>query len=142
MRVAAITGLVAICLTSPVVGQEQINLRCIGISTSSSNGVEESKPYETLFRIDLAEGKWCEDDCRAIFDIHAIQPTQITLSESSVDTPREQSFSSNFINRTTGRHLISAGSRYPSMGIIVTLKYEGQCELEPFEGFPQVETKF
>lgn len=135
--------LAAALIAAPCAAQDQIKLRCTGTMTSDSAAGNEVKPYETVYRIDLAAKRWCENACRAMHDIAEVHPVQITLDKEETDTPSEQSQSSNFINRETGRHTIFSTARYfGPVSLTVMVKWEGQCKAEPFDGFPEVQTKF
>ncbi|MEO0589071.1 MAG: hypothetical protein AAFZ11_00775 [Pseudomonadota bacterium] len=135
--------LLAAFISSPCLAQDQIKLRCAGEQTSESAAGSEVRPYEKIYRIDLADNRWCEDACRAMHDIAEVHPVQITLEEKQTDSPSEQTLTRNFINRETGRHSILSTARYfGPVSLTVMLKWEGHCEPEPFDEFPEVQTKF
>lgn len=121
----------------------QFNLKCEGTLKTSSAFEQRTLPYTTVYRIDLTKLKWCEDDCRALFDIDSVHPTQITLKHKEVDTFSEKSWSANTIDRQTGEHSITISKTNPrdrADGLLLT--WDGHCEREPFSGFPTFETKF
>lgn len=142
VRGIRIISVMVLCVASGAEAQTaKFNLRCEGTMTSSSSFTgSETKPYSKLYRVDLDAGKWCENDCPAIFDIASVQPTQITFQDQKDDGPTEQSFLSEFVERTTGEHYIFSGLRLPML--TTSTKYEGHCEREDFDGFPAHETKF
>jgi hypothetical protein len=121
----------------------QFNLNCSGTFSARSLYVDKTEPYSSVYRIDLAAGKWCEADCKALHDIASVQPTQITLTEKKVDTPSEKSQLSNVIDRETGEHrILSLYSSPRDRRMISTLNWKGSCEPAPFSGFPSFDTKF
>jgi hypothetical protein len=121
----------------------QFNLTCSGSLSSSSLAGESSEPYAATYRIDLAQKKWCEEDCKVLHDIASIQAGQLTLSEERIDSPSEKSFSVNTINRETGAHKIIASSEsHHVRGSSVNMHWEGSCAPSAFGGFPSLPAKF
>lgn len=145
-RWSAVGIAVSLVLFAPSVSalaqSDQFNLRCKGMTTSSTSAARKTEPYETLYRIDLAQKKWCENDCPALYNIASVQPTQITLQDDKQDTPSEQSQSSNFIIRTTGKHHALSSAKYRDLGILVLISWDGQCQREDFSGFPPHSTMY
>jgi hypothetical protein len=133
--------LVLIGLAAGAQPQQQFDLVCSGTLESHSITGDESKPYSYRYRFDLAQNKWCEGACKAPRDILRLAPTQITLADEKTDTVREHAYRSVTIDRETGRHSILSTSNSRFTGPI-TMKWEGQCEKQPFSGFPEFETKF
>lgn len=121
----------------------QFDLTCTGVLNSSSLAGDKAKPYSATYRIDLAQRKWCEEDCKTLHDIASIQSGQLTLSEARVDTPSEKSFSINTIDRETGAHKIIASSESNRVrGSNVNLRWQGACKPTAFSGFPDTPVKF
>ncbi|MGB3318227.1 MAG: hypothetical protein WBA75_04225 [Sphingopyxis granuli] len=121
----------------------QFNLKCSGTTTTQTIAGKETKPYTTIYRVDLAKKKWCEGECKALHDIYAVQPGEITLRYKNTDTFSERSLTSDRIDRETGAHkvtitLANPRDRYST----IILDYEGQCERAVFSGFPSITTKF
>lgn len=135
------TLLAITALASAGADPAKFDLVCKGTLTTISlvSGVEE-EPYERLLRVDLAQKKYCEDECKALFDIVEVGPTQITLrdKDSGPGINREQSKS--YVNRVTGKHhsLVTSGGVSDRM----TMTWKGACEPRAFSGFPVFETKF
>lgn len=118
------------------------NLVCSGtITTDSMFDHGKKEPYTYTYRIDLDKKKYCEADCGAIKDIYEVQPASIKLeAPKNVDTIDEKSFEDGFIDRQTGhQQLLAESGREAS---ILIMKWDGQCEKQPFTGFPKIETKF
>lgn len=137
-------ALVALALALPASTQAQtptaFNLTCSGtLRTQTIEGIRE-EPYRTVYRIDLARNKYCEEDCRALHDIANVGPTAIQLEESDVDTPRRRSHTSNLINRETGEHRAMGASGLRES--IIILNWQGTCERSDFTGFPTFPTRF
>lgn len=122
---------------------DRFNLECAGTLFHSSVFSQTTEPYRSVYRIDLGQGKWCEEDCKFLHDIQSVGPTQITLQEKRVDTFSERSTTMNLIDRVTGEHRVLAASSNPrDRKSVMTLKWEGKCSKATFTGFPTFETKF
>lgn len=120
------------------------NLVCSGTLTSSSFvGGEKSEPFTYIYRLDIDRKIYCDGDCKATRPIEAIQPTQIMLSSSNVDTPSERATSFTMIDRETGAFQSSStSSQRGDRRTILVMKWTGQCEKAAFTGFPKFDTKF
>ena len=117
------------------------NLVCTGTITTDGAPPSPEDDYSYTYRIDLDAEKWCEEDCKTIHKIAAIQPAQITLEDSHDKDPvLGESKMKTFVNRETGRHTVIASSLYFRRPM--TMIWKGQCERAPFSGFPKIETKF
>jgi hypothetical protein len=117
------------------------NLVCTGTITIDGAPLSPNSDYSYTYRIDLDAEKWCEADCKTIHKIAAVQPAQITLTDSHDKDPvLGESKMKAFINRETGRHTVIANSVYLKRPM--TMGWDGQCERLPFSGFPKFETKF
>jgi hypothetical protein len=122
---------------------EPFNLTCSGTMTTVTIDGKRAEPYNSTYRLDLDRGKWCEGECKALFEIESVQPTQLTLLSKEVDTPSERSTTSNFIDRETGAHHALATSANPrDRRSTITIAWSGQCTKAPFGGFPAFETAF
>lgn len=116
------------------------NLVCSGTFSHQGYQNQGSEPYNRTLRVDLDRKKYCEAECKALFDIASVQPTQITLKKEQIDTPRERRFVDETIDRETGRHSGLSTSGVGSRRLI--MKWEGKCERQAFTGFPEFRTKF
>lgn len=133
----------AVVAASPATAADQFDLFCRGKIESFSLSGSKVEPFEYHYRLDLVQAKYCQGNCRALFDIAKVQPGSLTMSEKRTDTPSEDSFSTIVINRETGELVGSAGSRFPGRPeLTVTLKWLGTCEPGPFSGFTEPKTKF
>ena len=143
MNRTAIFALAMVASSPAFAQQQQFDLVCSGEQTSTTFDGEKVEPYSTRLRIDLAEERWCENECKAIHDLASVQPTQITLKETSDDGIDESSFMLHFVDRETGEHHLSTAARYRAFPrLTVSIKMKGTCSPEPFSGFPTFETKF
>ncbi|MFA6219634.1 MAG: hypothetical protein WC692_07615 [Erythrobacter sp.] len=144
MKLARITALASLLMApAALAAGQQFDLICKGTLKSSSTTGDKSEPFETHLRFDLERGKYCEQKCRALFDIASIQPGSLTLTDKRVDTPSEDSFIRISINRETGEYAGTSAWRTPGRPELnVILKYTGTCEAYPFSGFPDLQTKF
>ena len=119
------------------------NLTCTGTMESKTIFGEETEPYSYTYRMDLDAQKWCDGECKALFPIHAIHPTEIELQYDKSSSPSEEKLTANSIDRETGRQSILATSKNPrDPRSILIIKWEGMCEKSDFTGFPKFETKF
>ena len=119
------------------------NLLCTGTSTTTTLQGKKTEPYEATYRLDLDKMKWCESECKALHDIAKVQPTFISLQDEKEDTPSRQSMTISQVDRETGRHTATLTAKtYGRFGYTVIITYDGQCERQPFSGFPKFETKF
>lgn len=117
------------------------NLVCSGDLTSEDYfSGRQVEPYSYTYRIDLERGKWCENECRALFDLASVQPTQLTLQDRNIDTPRQREWLTNIINRETGEHRILAASGTGTGRVV--MDWRGRCERAEFTGFPAFPTRF
>lgn len=116
------------------------NLNCAGTLETLSILGSASKPYASVYRIDLTTNKWCEDDCKIQFDIAKVSPLQITLQEKNIDTPRQHESINSFIKRETGDQFVFAKSGVGASALAMTWK--GKCIRSDFTGFPKVTTQF
>ena len=117
------------------------NLLCPGTMTTAGMVKSQPKPYAYEYRIDMESGQWCADNCKRLAAIYEIQPSEITLENSTeIDAADILSRTQNVINRETGAHLMTATIDMRSGKS--ALLWRGQCEKKPFSGFPKLETKF
>lgn len=116
------------------------NLNCAGTLETISSLGKASRPYASVYRIDLAANKWCESDCKTQFNIAAVSPAQITLEKKTIDTPRQHETLNNFINRETGDHFVFAKSGVGASALV--MNWKGKCTRSDFTGFPKITTQF
>ena len=121
----------------------QFDLICSGSQTSSSILGEETKPYSVRYRLDLERNLWCDGECKATHEFAAVLPTQIQFVNKKTDTYSENSTDFQYVDRETGAHSVIVTSSDPNnRRSIYNFKWSGQCEKQPFSGFPSFETKF
>ena len=136
--------ILALALALAATGEGQtFDLVCAGELKTESIVGNEAKPYSTRYRVDLANGKWCEDDCSEISAIFKTSPGVIVFESIDKDAPSERVRKINNVSRETGQHLALYTSR--SIGGaagIVTMRWAGQCEKADFSGFPTSGQKF
>lgn len=110
------------------------NMVCAGTVADDRNiqrpGDPQPGPYETVYRIDLDRGQWCDGDCTVLHDGILVVPPRLILH------PGHQSDIHGIsINRATGEH---RGPRYTAM---ITdpggPQRRGQCREAEFTGFPE-----
>lgn len=119
------------------------NMLCSGTETFSIGPSE--RPYETVYRIDLEHGRWCEGDCESVRAIARIVGDRIVLHDG---TPP---------SRATGRRRIDAGltekieidrstgsyfSEYVNSVPVIVIRttQHGTCREVDFTGFTEVGT--
>lgn len=134
----------ALFISAPAwAGSEQFDLLCKGTLKVSSFSGTKTEPFESRYRVDLEQSKYCEKECRALFTFAGIQPGSLTFIEKRVDTLSEDSTLITQVNRETGAYIGISSSRTPGRPeLTFTMKWDGTCEREPFSGFPQLQTKF
>lgn len=132
--------LVALFVAAAPVGAQPkgtaFNLECEGTRTTKAALSEEAEHYTTVYRIDLAQKKWCEGDCKGLAEIYSVQPTFLTLEVSTGGAIT----SYTRIDRETGAH--EAGLSIGRGGNTVMSSWRGECRKADFGGFPSFETKF
>lgn len=141
MQLSSLCALLAIAPASAA-GQ-QFDLVCKGTLEVMSFRGTTTEPFESRYRIDLDQSKYCEKDCRALFALASVQPGSITFIDKRVDTPSEDSILITQVDRETGTYRGTSTSRTPGRPeLTFTMKWAGTCEAQPFSGFPQLQTKF
>ena len=83
-------------------------------------------PLQLVLRIDLAQGRWCENECSSTLPIASIAATRIALQDDRGDLTSKQLF----LNREDG-----SIHRRDQTGDFVVVQI-GQCRPAPFTGFP------
>lgn len=128
-------------LTTGAAVAAAFNLVCSGTIESTTLEGTRTEPYSYIYRLDLDAKKWCDDGCGVLRDIAEVQPAFIVLQPNkNIDTSTQKEFYETRIERETGREttLLTSGRR----ASILIMKWEGQCEKQPFTGFPKFDTKF
>jgi hypothetical protein len=116
------------------------NLICTGTRTTHSFGRDESEQYQIVYRIDLGQKRYCEDDCKGLFDIVEVAPRTITLESKGERARPGGDYSLTLVSRETGEHYgVASSGRVPNW---VYVKWAGRCERQPFTGFPAISAKF
>lgn len=108
------------------------NLICSGESVTTrgtgSSAETEFSEFETTYRVDLTERRWCRDKCERTFAFAAITPTELIFDD--MDIPSEKAYNHVTVNRESGSYSVVAG------WIFGTVMKTGYCTKAPFEGFP------
>ena len=120
---------------------QTFNLNCTGTHTVRTLDRNTTEPFTHTYRIDLGKAKWCEQECRHLFDFADIGPTQLTFLDKDEVTALGRDVTMTFVSRETGAYHSLSTLKGRLTGIII-LKWEGQCEKADFTGFPEFETKF
>jgi len=144
MKNALLAPLLAAMIISPAsAGGDQFDLICKGTLRVVSYRGTTSEPFESHYRVDLGQGKYCEAECKTLFPLASIQPGSLTFIDKTVDTPSEDSTLITQVNRESGVYWGSSTSRTPGRPeLTFTMKWEGACDAQPFSGFPKLQTKF
>ncbi len=109
------------------------NLACAGQSDANGITFSEKKKYETVFRVDLELGKWCEDDCKQVEDIARIEPTRIVLRDISHGDYPLVYHDTEYLDRETAEHHRFVSNKQGRNPFDMTWK--GKCTLGEFTGF-------
>ncbi|GAA0760589.1 hypothetical protein FHS52_001081 [Erythromicrobium ramosum] len=123
---------------------EQFNLLCTGTMTETSTfSPDKASQYQKEFRIDLASGRWCEGECKRPSNFATVEADRLVFIDHEDETKTLDSRSLEMVDRTTGKHssyvMVIAYGRQKLTSSSVS---EGDCEIRPFSGFPEVVTKF
>ena len=116
------------------------NLVCAGEVKSFGAGEAGSEPFETIYRVDLDSGTWCEGECSEQKPLAKVTGTTLTLEDELTEGATSRSERMSMVSRETGE-FVSKSITLASYGRL-SLFYRGQCEVAPFTGFPEFETKF
>lgn len=108
-------------LSAPAIAAEQFDLNCT---------LNNLKPQH--FRIDLAAGEWCRDECKATHKLAGVTSTRITFFDEKTD--RSSTF--GFVDRISGEYYWSN----IDPGFVFVTK--GRCTPAPFTGFGAEKVKF
>jgi hypothetical protein len=128
------TALLILAAAAASAPSQQFDLICTG--TPGNDGALVYAGADLRLRVDLAAGKWCEDDCRVINPIVEQQPAMLWLEKASEIEQRREQVHVRAVNRETGQYLRIQESRFGQ------ISERGQCQRAPFSGFPKIETKF
>lgn len=122
---------------------DQFDLVCKGTVTTKTASGTKVEDFSRHLRIDLSQGKYCDDDCRGLFDIVKVNPAAIVIDEGVLEAGTFTSVFITSIDRVTGRYSslehISEGQEAPSRKSIET---NAICEPRPFSGFEIPGTRF
>lgn len=138
-KIGLFIGMVFLIAATGEGADNKFDLQCSGTKTIKSLWVEKAEQYTIVYRINLGEKKWCEGECKAINDFHAIQPGFLTFRANvgNISSGHDR------VDRETGAHMrgetVQGGRGVDSK---VVWSWEGQCERAEFSGFPKLETKF
>lgn len=116
------------------------NLVCAGEVKSFGAGEAGSEPFETIYRVDLDSGTWCEGECSEQKPLAKVTGTTLIFEDELEEGATSRTERMSMVSRETGE-LLSKSITLASYGKL-SLFYTGQCEAAPFTGFPEFETKF
>lgn len=110
----------AVGITSPAVAADQFDLVCSAPKASAR------------YRIDLARGEYCADECGAVLKIASVTAGDLTLAD---DKPAIRNGIERFerISRSTGKWYSYSFS--PQLDRTPSVR-RGECTLATFTGFP------
>lgn len=117
------------------------NLNCaITVEFRNVQNPNKISSYDTEYRVNLKENKWCLGDCVEINEIVEIQPTKLTLKKVEKDGRWGKEDEVLEIDRETGEVY---GQTASGKGIWSSWTYtKGKCAASPFTGFPAIKTQF
>ena len=132
-----------IAVSATLLAAGSFNLLCVGTLETKSAFSDSREAFERVYRIDLDGGIYCSDDCKSTAEIAQVRPTELLLESKDLDTSSRRSTSYLLIDRQTGALKGAATSQTRGdRNSILVLAWSGQCEKQPFTGFPDFETKF
>jgi hypothetical protein len=103
--------------------EDRFDLVCTG-TRSVAGG--PGAPWAARYRVDLVEGVYCRDECKAVPRIFDVGPSVIVFARSAPDAP--ESFYVEWVSRMNGTYSATVNP--------TRTKVEGACATEPFSGFP------
>lgn len=120
------------------------NLHCWGVEkTETVLSPDNVKRFDNIYRIDLDRQLYCSEDCKSPLPIARVTPIKLWLSDQTVDDYAEYSNRYMIIDRQTGVLIGSWSNRRKADRLSLSItSWDGQCVVEPFTGFPKVDTKF
>jgi hypothetical protein len=144
MIVTRLAAFCALIISAPALAtSEQFDLICKGTTKTSSAAETKTEKFYRHLRIDLAQAKYCEDDCRGIFDLVKINPASIVIDEGSLDAGLYTTVYISYVDRLTGEYIgredIAKGAYNP---VRTTIEQQGKCDPMPFSGFQRPDAKF
>ena len=111
----------------------QFDLECNG--TRTTLGTSEVRPFNMIYRIDLAANVFCFGPCERTETIHEVTPLTITLQNEFGRFGR----SKIVLDRAEGRMTMNSAIEILP-GRVDRSRIEATCTPKPFSGFPA--TKF
>jgi len=131
MRVLLPVILAAASLAAaPAMAANQFDLVCKGQQKLARDGAPQ--PVEAHYRVDLAAGSWCRDQCVGVDKIAAAGPDRIAFKAHPKAGDQDEEIDESF-ERTSGKWIDLYAGPYPPGEFAST---EGKCEVAAFSGFP------
>ncbi len=116
---------------SPALAADQFDLACKGDKWTVQG--EPSAPYDFRVRVDLAAGKWCDGDCKAVQSLYSSSNDELVLTdEGTLNSRMEMSRVVTFDRKAGNFHSLFVQVR-PTEGY---LEYWAKCTTEAFTRFP------
>lgn len=131
-QAAAIVCVLAFVGSSGMAAADQFDLECTGVKSEAVDGAPT--PHQFGVRVNLTAKKWCWDHCERVFDIHAVHPDRIVLTDDRSDNIRTRRTSTTEVSRITGDFRLLSIILRP---VAIYRKIEGACTKVPFSGFPE-----
>lgn len=116
------------------------NLVCSGEVRTFGGGEAETSAFETVYRVDIERGVWCQGECSELKPLAKVTSTVLTLEDEAREGADSRSERTSMVSRETGE-FVAKSIMLGGYGKL-SLYYSGQCEVAPFAGFPEFETKF
>lgn len=116
------------------------NLVCTGEVQSFGGGEPRAEPFETVYRIDLERGVWCQGECSEQKPLAKVTGTTITFEDDLTEGVTSRTERTSMVSRETGEYIAQTIMLMGSGKL--SLYYSGKCETAPFTGFPEFETRF
>lgn len=131
MRLMVMAALGAAVCTSAAASPQQFDLVCSG--TVMTHPEWPAAPYAVRYRVDLATGRWCKDDCPTGRPFASVTADRLTFTEKKTLPARRGTFyedAHEYVSRVDGK--LSEVSTSSSWWI----HREGSCLVAPFSGEP------
>ncbi len=123
--------LAMLAVGSPAFAADQFNLVCQGNKWVKRGG--EPAPTTVRLRVDVAAKKWCQDECKTVSNMVAVEGDKLIFTDDSVVNTRMELIRHISFDRKTEFFIHNFSQVRPDEEI---LYISAVCDTEPFTPFP------
>ncbi|MBU3076530.1 hypothetical protein [Sphingomonas quercus] len=117
--------------TTPALAADQFDLLCKGQQKFTPDGA--ATPIEAHYRVDVAAGSYCRDQCIGIDKLAGAAPGKIAFKAHAKANEQDELVDESY-EPATGKWVDLYAGPYPPGEYAAT---EGKCEAATFSGFPK-----